>query len=302
MKFLQFKLSIITLLIALCFTTEANAQKDSIKNYRALFKFMTIKQPDNSRMLEASFVMRHRKDRKNILPVYEGEIKFYNTSEDEDILLGSALTDKKGIAQLVLPDSQQYITDAEGYINLKAEFEANGPMKSTRKSLAVKDVFFEMDLVEIDSVRTVQFNAYTLDSLNTQVPVEYMDVVFSVGGMLNNLPVEEASVEDGYYEFEFPTDIPGDPQGNLDIFVTLEDHDDFGYVIQQKNVNWGVFHETVKESRNTLWSQAAPIWMYVVLTIMLVGVWANYVYSFINLFRISKEGKEIAKSQIEKEA
>ena len=288
MKFIQLKLSIVTLIIAFCFNTEVNAQKDSIKNYRALFKFMTVKQADNSRLLETSFVVRHRKDRKNVLPVYDAEIKFYNTTDDEDILLGTGKSDKNGIAQLILPPTQDYSTDADGYINIKAEFEGNDILKSARKSLAVKDVFFEMDLVEIDSVRTVQFNAYTLDSLNTKIPMEYADVVFSVGGMLSNMPIEEASVDEGYYEFEFPTDIQGDPQGYVDVYVTLEDHDDYGYVIQQKSVNWGIFHETVKESKNTLWSEAAPIWMYVVITIMLVGVWANYEYSLINLVRIKK--------------
>ena len=51
--------------------------------------------------------------------------------------------------------------------------------------------------------------------------------------------------------------------------------------------------EPVKIVENTLWSKAAPIWMYVVLTILLVGVWANYVYTVIHLFKINKEGKEL---------
>ncbi len=47
------------------------------------------------------------------------------------------------------------------------------------------------------------------------------------------------------------------------------------------------------DDSNTLWSEAAPIWMYIVLTILLVGVWANYAYTIKNLFSISKEGKEL---------
>ncbi len=64
-------------------------------------------------------------------------------------------------------------------------------------------------------------------------------------------------------------------------------------VTQKKTVNWGVFDKVNVEQSNTLWSEAAPIWMYVVLSILLIGVWANYIYSIRNLLKIKKEGKEI---------
>ncbi len=135
--------------------------------------------------------------------------------------------------------------------------------------------------------------AYTLDSLKTKTPIEEIDVIFSVGGMLSKMPIEEASVEDGEYEFEFPANISGDKDGNVDVYVVVEDNDDFGNVIQKKNVNWGKLDKLTAENENTLWSEAAPIWMYLVLTILLVGVWANYAYSIKNLLKIKKEGQEI---------
>ena len=64
------------------------------------------------------------------------------------------------------------------------------------------------------------------------------------------------------------------------------------YVLK-KNVAWGTFHKLGTQPTYTLWSHYAPIWMYVVLTILLVGVWSNYIYSIINLFRIKKEGKNL---------
>jgi hypothetical protein len=126
--------------------------------------------------------------------------------------------------------------------------------------------------------------------LKRQIPVEEADVIFSVGGLFSQMPIEEATIEDGEYEFEFPTDIPGDVNGNLTVYSIIEDHEEFGNVNQKKTIKWGVFTKQYKEEKNMLWSEAAPIWMYVVLTIMLVGVWANYVYTIINLFKIKKEG------------
>lgn len=293
MKTKLFKFSVIAILIGLFTNTNSIAQENEAKNFKMLYKFNTTKQADNSRLLEVSFIARHKKDRKNKMPIFEAEINFYNVSDEEDILLGTVKTDKKGFARLTLPENQSYLTDTEGYINFKAIFKKTKAIKSYKKSIAVKDLILNLYLEEIDSVKTAMVKAFTLDSLKTEIPVTEVDVIFSVGGMISNMPIEEASVEDGEYEFEFPTNIPGNVDGNIDVFVTVEDHDDFGNVIQKKSVNWGTFNKQIKEDSNTLWSVAAPIWMYVVLSILLIGVWAKYIYSISNLFKIRKEGKEL---------
>lgn len=292
MKTKLFKFSIIAILIGLFTNTNCIAQDNEAKNFKMLYKFNTTKQVDNSRLLEVSFIARHKKDRKNKVPVYEAEINFYNTSEEEDILLGTVKTDKEGFARLTLPETQTYIIDADGYINLKAEFEKTDAIKRYKKSILVKDLILDLYLKEIDSIKVGIVKAYTLDSLKTKIPVTEAEVVFSVRGMIHNMPIEKATLEDGEYEFEFPTDIPGDVDGNLEVFVSVEDHDDFGNVVQKKSVNWGTFNKEIKEDSNTLWSKAAPIWMYVVLSILLIGVWAKYIYSISNLFKIRKEGIE----------
>jgi len=300
MKTNLFKFSVIAILIGLFTNTNGIAQDNEAKAFKMLYKFSTTKQADNSRLLEVSFIAQHKKDRKNKVPVYEAEINFYNTSEEEDILLGTVKTDTEGFAKLTLPANQPYLTDVDGYINLKAEFEKTDAIKRYKRSIAVKDLFLVLDLEEIDSVKTAMLKAFTLDSLKTEIPVTEADVVFSVGGMIHNMPIEEATLEDGEYEFEFPLDIPGDVNGNIDVFVSIEDHDDFGNVIQKKSVHWGTFNKELKEDSNTLWSEAAPIWMYVVLSILLIGVWAKYIYSISNLFKIRKEGQEL-ESELETE-
>ncbi|WP_456376882.1 hypothetical protein [Lutibacter sp.] len=293
MKTKLLKFSAIAIFIGLFTNTNSIAQDNEAKNFKMLYQFSTIKQADNSRLLEISFIARHKKNRKNKIPVFNAEINFYNTSKEEDILLGTAKTNKKGYARLTLPENQVYTTDAEGYINLKAVFNKTTAIKSYKKSIAVKDLILDFNLEEIDSVKTVLLKAYTIDSLHTKIPISNIDVVFSVGGMISNMPIEKATVVDGEYTFEFPSNIHGDVNENVDVFVTIEDHDDFGNVIKKQNVKWGMFNHQATKKANTLWSKAAPIWMYVVLSILLIGVWANYVYSILNLFKIKKEGKEL---------
>jgi len=272
------------------------AQKSVLKNYRVRFDLSTTKQADNSRLLEASFIAANKKDRKDRVPVYDADINFYNVTTDEDFLIGTAKTDKDGTAKFTVPADYKYVTDDEGYINLKAEFEGSQDLKSNEDEIAVKDIFLELNLEEIDSVKTVILNAFSLDSLQTKIPIDETEMVFSVGGMISKMPIKQEYVSDGTFEFEFPENISGDINGNVDVYVSILDNDEYGNVIQKKSINWGINKNITKET-NQLWSEVAPLWMYIVLSILLIGVWANYGYTIKNLFSIKKEGKELEKNK-----
>ncbi len=284
----------VLIFVALAFliNTKSFAQEVNLKNYRIRFGLSTTKQADNSRLLEVSFIAANKKDRKDRVPIYGADINFYNVTEDEDVLLGTAKTDKEGTAQLIVPAKQTYTANAEGYINLKAAFDGTDALDPEEDELAIKDVFLELNLKEIDSVKTVILNAYTLDSLQTKIPIDETEIVFSIGGMISKMPIKREFVSDGAFEFEFPEHISGDKNGNVDVFASIIDNDDYGNVIQKKNIDWGI-NKHITHETNKLWSEVAPIWMYVVLSILLIGVWANYAYSIKNLFNIKKEGKKL---------
>jgi hypothetical protein len=293
MKTVFFRYSVFVLLIGFINHTTSFAQEPDVVNYRMLYNFKTVKQQDNSRVLELSFIARNKKDRKDKIPVFDAEIKFYNTLNEEAVLLGTSKTSKEGIANITLPENHQYLMDSSGKINLKAHFEGNDVLDEEEETLSVQNLFLELDLKEIDSIKTVLVNAFTRDSLGNQLPVKRMDIIISVNGMLSKMKLEEGTVKRGKFEFEIPTDIPGNANGYFTVYAIVEDNDDFGNVIQEKTANWGVFNKQDANNSNTLWSEAAPIWMYVLLTILLVGVWANYVYTIINLLSIKKEGKAL---------
>lgn len=172
-------------------------------------------------------------------------------------------------------------------------------MDEQSEELRVKDLVLELNLEEIDSVKTALVKAFTLDSLGAKTPVEEADIYIAVEGMLSKMKLEAGSIDAGEFEYEFPTDLPGDMNGDLIVYAMIEDHEEYGNVIQKQVINWGVFNSQEVNSSNTLWSEAAPIWMYVVLTILLVGVWMNYGYSIYNLFMIRKEGRDLETEIIE---
>lgn len=290
----------LVLFLLIGFMTNSSFGQDfDLKKYRVKFDLSTIKQADGSRLLNVDFTATNKKDRKDRLPIYEAYIDFYNFLDDEEVKLGTSTTNKEGTAQLILPGEHEYIVDSLGFINLRAAFKRNGKMKGKEDEIAVKDLVLELNLEEVDSVKTAFLKAFELDNSKNKIPVEELDVVFSVGGMISKMPIEEATLEEGEYEFEFPDNISGDKDGNIDVFVLVEDHEDFGNVIQKKSVNWGTLNSMPEKESYTLWTDVAPIWMYVVLTILLVGVWANYTYSIKNLLKIKKEGKEIESKNTE---
>jgi len=293
MKTTFYRYSIIVFLIGLFISTISIAQENDASNYRMLFNVNTVKQYDNTRLLEASFIGRNKKDRKDKLPIYDAEIKFFNTLNDEEILLGTSKTSKEGIAHITLPENQQYLTDNEGYIILKAVFEGSEGLEEEEDEISVKNLHLELKLSEIDSVKMVMVNAFVIDDLGEKLPLEEADIIISVESMFSNMKIEEGTIENGEFEFKMPTDIPGDINDDLTIYATIDDNEEFGNVIQKETVKWGAFHNHKAKGKNTLWSDYAPIWMYVVLTILLGGVWINYIYSIINLIKIRNEGKEL---------
>lgn len=280
-------------------TEEAAAKDEKPKvttpeDYRVSLDFVVTKLEDNTRLLLATYEGKNKKDRKDIMPVYNAEIKFYNISGDTEVLLGSTKTSKAGIAKLIVPADKKYLKDGEGNVVLVARFEGTETMDAEETEVIFKDLILELSLTEVDSVKMVTARGYTIDSTGAKTPVEEVDITFYIGSMLANMKVEEGALTAGEYEFELKEQVPGDPEGNVDVYVMVEDNEVYGNVKQKKSMKWGTtLLEDPNNNGNTLWSEAAPIWMYVVLTILLVGVWANYVYTVINLFKIKKEASSL---------
>lgn len=287
------KATSISFILALLFSISTFSQELTVDDYKLSFSFKTIKKFDNSRVLEVSFIGKNREDRKDKIPVYDAEIKFFNIVNGEEILLGTAKTSNEGIAQLILSEKQKYLTDSDGYINFTARFEGSETLDSEEEEILVKDLQLNLELKEIDSVKTIFVKAFTIDSLGVETPVEELDVIISIEGMLSKMKIKEGTLENGEIEFELLQNIPGDIDKNFTVYAQILDNDEFGDVIQKQTVNWGTFTKIASEYENKLWSEAAPIWMYIVLTILLVGVWANYVYTVIHLIKIKKEGKNL---------
>ena len=194
MKRYKAKFAIFTsFIIVLLFSTYGFAQENDVDNYKIIFKFKTIKQADNSRLLEVRFIGQNRKNKKDKIPVYGAEIAFINYTDVEKVQLGTYKTSNEGIAQLTLAENHQYLIDESGYINLTAHFDGNDAIGEQDAEISVKDLHLELDLKEIDSIKTVFVNAYTADIFGKEIPVNDVDIIKIhnvISGQANNFGIE----------------------------------------------------------------------------------------------------------------
>lgn len=276
--------------LMLSYSQDVFSQSFELSDYKVRFRLTTSKNIDNSRNLEVLYQATNKKDRKDRIPITDALIHFYYSHQDSLILLGEVKTDNKGMVNFIVPATESIYENEDGFQTFTAIFVGSDALKKQKKEVEIKDLFLELDLSVIDSLNMVSVEAFEKDSIGDKLLVDDLDIVFSVGGMLSRMPIEEGSTEDGRYEFEMPEDIPGDLNGDFEFYAFVDDHDDYGTVLQMSQSNWGVFDDIQEPEKNKLWTDAAPIWMYVVLTILLVGAWANYVYAIIKLWKIKKIG------------
>ena len=96
--------------------------------------------------------------------------------------------------------------------------------------------------------------------------------------------------ENGTIIVPIDSDIPG-IDGNLDLQVVLNEHDEFGTVIAQVQAPVGV--PIIEDStffERTMWSprDKTPLFLLIFPNLLIIAMWGIIVYLFINLFKISK--------------
>ncbi len=245
-----------------------------------------FKNSDEQRLLKAT--LSYTLNRKDI-PLSDRQIIFFIGSKKDT--LAKANTNEKGIASLILSNDYKLLLEKDGTWFFTSEFVTKDSIESISTEISIKDVKIEMSLDLVDSVKTVNLKAFTIEN-GKNIPASGEPINVFVTRMFSLLPVADGTFgDDGTLSLEFPSDIPGDKDGNITIVAKFEEHATFGNVEKRSTNNWGVV-SNYKEptTHRALWTKGAPTWMIVALTIMLAGVWGHYMYAIICLIRIKKSG------------
>ena len=125
-------------------------------------------------------------------------------------------------------------------------------------------------------------------------PVAGEMLVLYVPRIFSMLPVAEITLDDnGSAAVEFPSDIPGDKEGNITLIARFDEHMTFGNVEKRETVKWGIPTDySIPKTHRALWTKTPPWWMIITLSILLTGVWGHYMFAVISLIRIKIDAKK----------
>lgn len=150
--------------------------------------------------------------------------------------------------------------------------------------------------IDISFVKEDSLHLCNLVVTSDSTPVPDVSIRVYVRRLFGLLPIgdEATTDENGAAVVEFPDDLPGNDNTTLEVIAKIEDDDNFGTVVAESTVNWGV---PKKESgnvneRSLAGSRSnAPIYFIVVSNLIIFGIWGTLFYVVLQVFKIKKLGK-----------
>ena len=151
----------------------------------------------------------------------------------------------------------------------------------------------ELSFLKDDTINKAKAVVTSIGSANEAKPVKDVEVTFYAKKSYGLLPLGDAQTtdENGEATVEFPTDLPGDSAGGVQVIARVEDNDELGNLEDSKVTNWGIPTFVDNEfHRRALWGSAAnaPLPLVFTVTTMVVLVWGVIIYIVILLFKIPK--------------
>jgi len=160
---------------------------------------------------------------------------------------------------------------------------------SQKKSAEIRYRF-----IDDESDKRVAIQVFQIEGTELKA-VEELDVLLYVERLFTNLPVGNlfnTTDETGLVEINFPSDLPGDSIGNLNLIIRIEDAESIRDTSVYAKVKWGVpiLHDKTEEKRS-LWATRAnaPISLIILVNSLLLVVWGIILYICYEMYLIRKE-------------
>lgn len=266
--------------------TEEPAAEEESSLISPSIEFKGVQKGDNSIDLA---VKLKGKVKGQFINFYRMKISFFLVNGEEEIPVGSVITDGSGKGLLnVKGDSLK--VDADGKLNFKAVFAGNKAMESAEETVSFRRARLEITPVKEDSLMSVQVKLVDI-ATGTETPVKEATVGIFVKRMFLPLKVGEGTTdENGEATIEFPSGLPGDPKGNLTLMARLDENETYGNLEAAAVQPWGVaVSNRIEDQPRALWSSHPPIWMLITFAVLMLAVWGHYIVIVYELFRLRKE-------------
>jgi hypothetical protein len=258
------------------------------------FALKYFRNTDDKRIIQAEITYTSDKETHALTGA---EISLLNGS-DRSTPIGKAITDDKGVARFEMNSDLKLNAGNDGMLRFITEFGGNDTIAKASAEISVRDLKMELTMSEVDSIKNVTVKAFSKDGVNEK-PVTGETVKVYVPRMFSLLPIGDLTLDDsGTASIEFPSDLPGDKEGNLVIIARIEDNSTYGTIEKRETLKWGIPTDySVPVTHRALWTSIAPRWMIYSLSVLLAGVWGHYMFAIISLIRIRIDAKKQAKKE-----
>jgi len=225
------------------------------------------------------------------------DVQIFALDESGKILLGDVLTDQVGKATLSLSPDKLIPTNENAYYTFEILYPGNDQFTEASSEIQVMDGFLEIIFAEVDSVKTVQAQIFTIDD-GEKVFIPDVFVEFYIKRSFSLYPFgQEITDDSGFCGVEFPTTMPGDTAGRLVVVAKIVDDDRFGTIEKAEEIDWGVPLVIQAKPTRGLGDRVAPLWMVYTLIVLLSGVWINVLIVVGLVVRINIIGKRKMKEK-----
>ena len=234
-------------------------------------------------------------------PVKNSVINLYLDSIGNNYFIAKVTSDEKGVAKAIIPPALKAAWDASSVHTFLGVAEANKEFNETKSETQITKTKISIDTSSDGTTRNVIVAVSALKN-GEWMPAKDVEMkvgVSRLGGILSAGDEETYTTDStGRVTVELKKDsLPGDEKGNIVLAAKVEENDQFGNLLAEKTVPWGI---VTKADENffqirTLWTTRfrTPYWLLFMAYSIIIGVWGTFIYLIFQLIKIKKLNKAI---------
>jgi hypothetical protein len=237
-------------------------------------------------------------------PVKNSVISLYLDSIGENNFIAKLTTNEAGIAKAFLPPRLKTTWESTASHKFLAVAEANKEFGKTEGEATVTKTKLSVDTTSDGETRSIIVSVSALKGTEwtPAKDVEMKVGISRMGGILSAGDEETYTTDSsGSVTVEFKKDsLPGDEKGNIMLAAKVEENDEYGNLLIEKEVRWGVAFKPDNNffNQRTLWSKSSrtPPWLLFIAYSNVIGVWGTILYLVREMFKIKKLSKGVPAS------
>jgi hypothetical protein len=285
---------VIAMLAAMLAGSFAAFAQDTTKNELVL----TVSYFMNNNKMMYLMVNTKTKIDKKFQPVAGMVVNLCLDNDSAGNLIGKVITDEKGLAKAIIPPGLKNTWNNAAAHTFIGKSETTKQFDETTSEAAITKTKIAIDTLAGAEARTITVSVSALIG-SEWVPAKDVEMKVGVarsGGILSAGDEETYTTDStGTVNAAFKRDsLPGDEKGNIILAAKVEDNDQYGNLLVEKTVPWGVALKPEKNffDQRTLWTTRfrTPLWLLFMAYSIVIGVWGTIIYLVWQIVKIKKLG------------